>query len=160
MLKMETDLDNEEYEAQRYRRERHRRHDSSRERRSRNRSWVRNRSRTRDSNGRYIYSGMLMENGVFLNEGLRKCSDNNGQIIIVDSGCPRSLTGDKELEKLKQLVDVSEFKVKDEGFRFGPSRVYTSNRKVKFKMHIGIQKKECEFLLYIVIASQPCCEMT
>ena len=41
-----------------------------------------------------------MDSGVFLNEGLRKCSENQGQIIIVDSGCPRSLMGDKELDKL------------------------------------------------------------
>ena len=61
-----------------------------------------------------------MDSGVFLNEGLRKCSENQGQIIIVDSGCPRSLMGDKELDKLRDLVGVKEFKVKDEGFRFGP----------------------------------------
>ena len=88
-----------------------------------------------------------MDSGVFLNEGLRKCSENQGQIIIVDSGCPRSLMGDKELDKLKDLVDVKEVKVKDEGFRFGPSRVYNSNKKVKFSMQIGIQDVECEFFV-------------
>ena len=77
---------------------------------------------------------MLMEDGVFLNDGLRNCSVNNGQIIIVDSGCPRSLMGKKELARLKETNDVTEFRVKDEGFRFGPSRVYNTNRKVKVNM--------------------------
>ena len=55
-----------------------------------------------------------MENGVFFNDGLKNCSEDNGQIIIVDSGCPRSLMGKKELAKLKETNDVTEFKVKDE----------------------------------------------
>ena len=49
----------------------------------------------------------LLENGIFMNEELRKCSDDLGQIVIVDSGCPRSLLGDKELNRLKELVEVT-----------------------------------------------------
>ena len=82
----------------------------------------------------FSQSGMLMENGVFLNDGLRNCSEDNGQIIIVDSGCPRSLMGKKELAKLKETNDVTEFKVKDEGFRFGPSRVYNTDKKFKVRI--------------------------
>jgi hypothetical protein len=94
------------------------------------------RSRSRGRRDSSAYSGMPMvnfemtENGVFLNKDLRTCSENLGQIIIVDSGCPRSLLGDKELERLKELVKVHEFQVKDEGFRFGPSRVYNSNKRL------------------------------
>ena len=90
---------------------------------------------------------MMMENGVFLNDGLRNCSENNGQIIIVDSGCPRSLMGKKELAKLKETNDVTEFKVKDEGFRFGPSRVYNTDKKVKVRMQIGIHEIDWEFFI-------------
>ena len=84
-----------------------------RESRRRNRS--ESRYRTRDEY-RIFQSGMLMNEGIFLNKGLRNCSDSQGQIMIVDSGCPRSLMGNKELAKLKEIVDVKEFKVKDEGF--------------------------------------------
>ena len=78
----------------------------------------------------------VLDNGVFLNEeGLRNCSKSLGQVIIVDCGCPRSLMGDQEFEKLKELVDIHEIKVKNEGFRFGPSRIYTSSKKVKLCMH-------------------------
>ena len=115
-----------------------------RESRRSNRS--KSRYRTREE-CRIVQSGMLMEEGIFLNKGLRNCSDSQGQIMIVDSGCPRSLMGNKELAKLKEIVDVKEFKVKDEGFRFGPSRVYNTDRKVKFKMEMGINEIEWEFFV-------------
>ena len=67
--------------------------------------------------------------------------------MIVDSGCPRSLMGDEELKHLKDLVDVFEFRVKDEGFRFGPSRIYTSNKKAMFKMQMGINEVTCAFFV-------------
>ena len=61
-----------------------------------------------------------LEDGVFLNKDwLRKCSKSLGQFMIVDCGCPRSLMGDKELTKLKELVDIQEVKVNNEGFKFG-----------------------------------------
>jgi hypothetical protein len=89
-----------------------------------------------------------MEDGVFLNEEwLRKCSKGLGQFIIVDCGYPRSLMGDKELVKLKELVEVQEIKVKDEGFRFGPSRIYISNKKVRFAIQVGVNSIECEFFV-------------
>jgi hypothetical protein len=89
-----------------------------------------------------------MEDGVFINEEwLRKCSKGLGQFIIVDCGCPRSLMGDKELVKLKELVEVQEIKVKDEGFRFGPSRIYISNKKVRFAIQVGVNSIECEFFV-------------
>ena len=84
---------------------------------------------------------------IFLNEELKRCSENLGQIIVVDSGCPRSLMGDKELERLRDHVDVFEFNVKDEAFKFGPSRIYKSNKKVTFTMQVGIMKMSCEFFV-------------
>ena len=89
----------------------------------------------------------LMENGTFLNKELRNCSNSMGQMIIVDSGCPQSLMGEEELKKLKDLIEVIEINVRDEGFRFGPSRIYKSNRKVIFKMKIGIHEIEAAFFV-------------
>ena len=90
----------------------------------------------------------VLENSVFLNEEwLRNCTDNLGQFIIVDCGCPRSLMGDEEYYRLKEMVEVKEIKVKEEGFRFGPSRIYNSNKKVKFSMRIGMNQVDCEFFV-------------
>jgi hypothetical protein len=84
---------------------------------------------------------------IFLNEELRNYSESLGQVIVVDSGCPRSLLGDKELKKLKELVEVLEYDVKEEAFRFGPSRIYKSNKKVIFTMTIGVQEIDCAFFV-------------
>ena len=90
----------------------------------------------------------LLDIGIFLNEEyLRNCSESLGPIIIVDCGCPRSLMGDQEYEKLRDLVDIQEIKVKDEAFRFGPSRIYTSSMKAKLTMRIGINEIDCEFFV-------------
>jgi hypothetical protein len=53
----------------------------------------------------------LMKHGTYLNEELRIYSDSLGKIIIVDSGCHRSLMGEKEL---KEVTKVFEFQFKDE----------------------------------------------
>ena len=82
-----------------------------------------------------------------MNEKLLGNSDDLGQIIIVDSGCPRSLMGDHQLEELKNLIDVKIFNVKKEGFRFGPSKVYRTNTKAKITMQIGINVMKCEFFV-------------
>ena len=78
----------DEREERSYRRNRYKESQSSRNGRSESRFKTRERCR-------FSQSGMMMENGVFLNDGLRNCSENNGQIIIVDSGCPRSLMGNQ-----------------------------------------------------------------
>ena len=82
------------------------------------RKWYRSKSSGRLE--RTVSSGMseayltMLEDSVFLNEEwLRNCSKNLGQVIIVDSGCPRSLMGNEELDKLKQTVDVEEIPVKN-----------------------------------------------
>ena len=118
------------------------------------RSRYRSRTRVRDGRETTLNSGMsminlkLLDNGVFLNEELlRNCSDTLGQIIIFYSGCPRSLMGDQELDKLKELVDVDIVRVKVEGFRFGPSKIYKSSLKAKFNMQIGTNEVKCEFFV-------------
>ena len=90
----------------------------------------------------------VLNDSVFLNEEwLRNCTKNLGQVIIVDCGCPRGLMGDVEYERLKEMVEVKEITVKEEGFRFGPSRVYNSNKKVKFSMRVGMNQTDCEFFV-------------
>ena len=78
---------------------------------------------------------------------MKNCSKNLGQIIIVDCGCPRSLMGNEELKRLKETVEVEEITVKEEGFRFGPSRVYISKKKVRFPMRIGVKEVVCDFFV-------------
>ena len=61
-----------------------------------------------------------------------KCDQN--QLMIVDIGCPRSLMGKKEYEKLINSLSSSELKhIKEskasEKFCFGPSRSYDSMMK-------------------------------
>ena len=112
----------------------------------------RGRSSDNSQRGRKYDAGMTLvnqkwENAIFLNEELRKCSDSHGQVMIVDSGCPRSLMGAQELKQLKNIVEVTEFRVRDEGFRFGPSRIYNSNQKAKLKMQVGINKLEWDFFI-------------
>ena len=55
--------------------------------------------------------------------------------------------GEKELERLKEVIEVFEFKVKDKGIRFGPSKIYKSNKKVLLIMRIGVHQIECEFFV-------------
>ena len=49
--------------------------------------------------------------------------------------------------KLKELVEVQEIKVIDEGFRFGPSCICISNKKVRFAIQVGVNTIECEFFV-------------
>ena len=55
--------------------------------------------------------------------------------------------GDQQLDGLKDLIDVTICNVKEEGFRFGPSKIYRSNKKAKFSMRIGINEVDFEFFL-------------
>jgi hypothetical protein len=110
------------------------------------------RSRDRDFSGMSVIN-LIMIDSIFLNEELRNSSKNLGQVIVVDSGCPRSLLGDEELKRLKELIEVTEHDVKDEFFRFGPSRVYKSNKKVTITIRIGVQEIDCE--LFVVKAEIP-----
>ena len=55
--------------------------------------------------------------------------------------------GDEQCERLKEVVDLQEIKVKDEGFKFGPSRTYKSSIKVKFTMRVGVNEIDCEFFV-------------
>ena len=69
--------------------------------------------------------------------------------MIVDSGCPRSLMGSKELEKLN-WTDYKIEHVKEENFRFGPSKTYPSNKKIKLPVVFGNNELEFDFLLFRV----------
>ena len=108
---------------------------------------------SRDERDRIWYNDMsrfdldLLDGGVFINKEHSSNSTDLGQAVIVDSGCPRSLMGDQQLDGLKDLIDVTICNVKEEGFRFGPSKIYRSNKKAKFSMRIGINEVDCEFFL-------------
>ena len=55
----------------------------------------------------------MLDKGVFVNEEPVRKSDDLGQVAIVDSGCPRSLMGDHQLDQLGDLVEVAIFSVKE-----------------------------------------------
>ena len=89
----------------------------------------------------------LLDSGVYLNDEVIRNSADLGQVVIVDSVCPRSLMGDQQLDQLRDLVKVNIFNVKDEGFRFGPSKVYKSNKKARITMRLGMNAIDCEFFI-------------
>ena len=63
---------------------------------------------------------------------------DKGQFMIVDSGCPRGLMGWKEFDRLKQKYEYEIIKLKkNENFRFGPSKSYSSDSKIRIPMMIG-----------------------
>ena len=86
----------------------------------------------------------VFENDVFF----RMKTPEMGQLMIVDCGCPRSLMGNKEYEKLKTNFETTSESVdKEERFKFGPSRVYNSQVKVKIPMKLGKVSEEIEFFV-------------
>ena len=121
--------------------------------RYKNSSYRRDTGKSREEREKVWYTGMsrydidLLDTGVFLNEEQLRNSEDLGQVAIVDSGCPRSLMGHQQLDKLKELVEVKIFTVRDEGFRFGPSKIYKSCKKAKITMRMGMNEMNCEFFV-------------
>ena len=108
--------------------------------------------RRRDSNventsGMSIINFEWLNSELILNEFSGRKFTHLGQVIVIDSGCPRSLMGEDELEKLSNKMEVEVFKVKEECFRFGPSRIYTSTRKARLFIQCGIKELELEFFV-------------
>ena len=59
---------------------------------------------------------------IYLNDDFFKHkSRHHGQFMIVDCGCPRSLMGSKEYNKMKDKYSTEKIDAKDQKFRFGPS---------------------------------------
>ena len=76
--------------------------------------------------------------------------DEAGQLIIVDSGCPRSLMGVKEYEMMKHEYEVEVLKHNHsdkENFRFGPSKSYKSEFKVRVPLKFGKSEVFGEFFV-------------
>ena len=61
-------------------------------------------------------------------EFFRKSSKTLGQAMVLDCGCPRSLMGRTEFEKIKKKYNFTLAKTRNtEKFKFGPSRIYDGN---------------------------------
>ena len=99
------------------------------------------------SSGMSVTNFEWLENELIFNEFSGENSTPLGQVIVVDSGCPRSLMGEEELEKLRHKVDVEMIKVKEESFRFGPSRIYTSRKKARLTIQCGLNELDLEFFV-------------
>ena len=85
---------------------------------------------------------------IYNSEEFLKSSSTIGQFMIVDCGCPRGLMGVKEYEKLKNKYEYELFKLKrKESFRFGPSKTYSSESKVRIPMMIKNSKFHIDFFL-------------
>ena len=52
-----------------------------------------------------------LDSELTFNEFSGKNLTHLGQVIVVDSGCPRSLMGEEELEKLKHKIEVEIFHI-------------------------------------------------
>ena len=76
-----------------------------------------------------------------------KCN-HDVQSMIVDCGCPRSLMGMNEYEKLKEKYKSEIVEIKHKGrFKFGPSKPYVSDFKVRIPMMLGEYKLDAEFFV-------------
>ena len=85
---------------------------------------------------------------IYNSEEFLKSSSTIGQFMIVDCGCLRGLMGYKEYEKLKKKYEYELFKLKrKESFRFGPSKTYSSESKVRIPMMIKNSKFHIDFFL-------------
>ena len=88
------------------------------------------------------YDKIYQTNEVFLNK------NDLGQIIIVDSGCPRSLMGKSEYNILREKLKVKTECINNlEKFKFGPSKIYNSERKAHMKLNLGGAVVEVEFFI-------------
>ena len=124
--------------------------------RSRRRSTVSFQDRSRRERGRDSTPGESTQtvcnieyDKVYLNEQFFKNqSQVLGQFMIVDSGCPRSLMGDKEYEKLRSKFKTESMKLSaNERFRFGPSKTYNADFKVKIPMRLGDLRLNADFFI-------------
>ena len=80
--------------------------------------------------------------------------NKKGQVIIVDSGCPRSLMGDQEFKLLRDRFRIKKKKMREtEKFKFGPSRIYKSDFKAGLNLRIGMESINVEF--YIIDGNVP-----
>ena len=91
---------------------------------------------------------------IYRNDSFFQNESQFGQPMIVDSGCPRSLMGWKEFEKLKRGYETELLKIKEhEKFRFGPSKTFNSESKVRVPMRIGDTEIFIDF--FIIEANIP-----
>ena len=67
--------------------------------------------------------------------------------MVVDSVCPTSIMGFKEYEKLSRSYETKKSNSKGEKFKFGPSRIYDSEFKVKVPMNAGKVPIEADFFV-------------
>ena len=70
-------------------------------------------------------------------------SDIDPYKMVVDSGCPKTVTGRPWIDAfIESKGDISvKLEKEKEHFRFGPSQVYTSNENYKIEVHIGKLKE-------------------
>ena len=91
---------------------------------------------------------------IYRNDSFFQNESQFGQHMIVDSGCPRSLMGWKEFEKLKRGYETELLKIKEhEKFRFGPSKTFNSETKVRVPMRFGDTEIFIDF--FIIEANIP-----
>ena len=71
-----------------------------------------------------------------------------GQVLVVDFGCPISLSCLNEYKELRSNYLISGEKgVGKENFKFGPSRLYESKFKVKMPVYLEESKMEMEIFV-------------
>ena len=74
------------------------------------------------------------------------------QLMILDIGCPRSLSGENEYNRLletltpEELEHLHEYPAREQ-FRFGPSKVYNSSKRVEFNLTLRNVKIKCRMFI-------------
>ena len=112
-----------------------------------NDTFVMKKETSHQNTGMSVTNFEWLNSELILNEFSGENSKHLGQVIVVDSGCPRSLMGDEELEKISHKIEVKVYRVKEESFRFGPSRIYTSSRKARLTIQCGLNELDLEFFV-------------
>ena len=74
--------------------------------------------------------------------------NKTGSVMIIDSGCPRSLMGQSEYQLLKENFGVKSERIKSrERFKFGPSKIYNAENKVQLNLKLGNEFLEVKFFI-------------
>ena len=71
-----------------------------------------------------------------------------GQCMILDTGCPRALMGEKQYEDIKGIFKNAKIRIrKNASFKFGPSKIHISEFKVELTLKIEEYQLNAQFFV-------------
>ena len=77
------------------------------------------------------------------------CKTNEiGQCMILDTGCPRALMGEKQYEDIKRKFKNAKIRIrKNASFKFGPSKIHISEFKVELTLKLEEYELTAQFFV-------------